>query len=209
MVNGDDVQRVVFAPDSNRLIVLVDRRPTRTPIGATVSLVGTEGTEVGKIVVTGVTDPFQDYDPINPPERGSHDVLVEVTVTNSGTRPLSVNPDQFYLLDTQGFLATQAIFYRTDITTHPDFPGGDLAPGAAMSGAVGYQLPTGTVLAAVLYTPNYFDQQVIVAELAAAGRSPITPTPGTTGRAAPVTGEAGNADHVGTRDDPVDLRDPH
>src|SRR5215217_3804393 len=116
-------ERVVFSPESGRLITLVDERTELVPLGTAVSVLGTEGTEVATVSVNDLIDPFQDYDPSSAPERGSRYVVVEVTVTNTGTRPLSVAPYDFYLVDTERFLANSTYLFRSDATNPPDFQG--------------------------------------------------------------------------------------
>jgi hypothetical protein len=176
LLNGAEVERILFAPDSSRLITLVDERAVGIPLGTDVSYLGPEGAEVGEVTVNQLVDPFQDYDPSSPPERGTHYVVLELTVTNTGTRPLAADPGAFYLLDAQGFLAYPSYLYRTDATNPPDFQYNDaLAPGESQSGIIAYQLLNGTEIAAVIFTPNYGQQQIIVGEPGAAGSSQAGP----------------------------------
>jgi hypothetical protein len=189
VLNGVKIERVVFAPDSSRLITLVDKRIKRTPIGTAVSIIGTDGTEVGQVNVKDLTDPFQGYDPSNPPQRGSRYVVIDVTVTNTGTQTLTVAPYSFYLVDADGFVANPTYLYRADVTNPPDFQGGDIAAGASMSGIIAFQLLSGTKVASVLYTASTYDQLVIVGEPAAGGSPQPKPTP-RTAQATPTTAAA-------------------
>jgi hypothetical protein len=181
VLNGVEVERVVFMPEGNSIITLVDRRPARTPLGTTSSIIGTEGTEIAQVSVDELIDPYQDYDPSSPPERGSHFVVITVTLINTGTRPLPVDPSGFYLIDEQGFIAYQTYLYRADATNPPDFAYGELAPGASQTGLIAYQVLNGTDVAAVIYAADYYNQQLIVAEPGPEGwpaptTRPTTPT---------------------------------
>jgi hypothetical protein len=104
-------------------------------VGAAVSWIGNDGTELAKVTVTKITDPVQDYDPGSPPQRGSHFVLLAVAVVTTGTTSVSVSPNSFSLVDGDGFAARATDLFRTADSTAaiPDLQVGDLAPGASIS----------------------------------------------------------------------------
>ena len=102
----------LFAPISAQ-----DAGPT---IGDPVPVVGPEGTEVAVITVDDLSDPFEDYDPGSPPERGSHFVLVTMTVENTGSRPLSFDPNAVALQDADGFVYSPSRVFRGDEPDPPD-----------------------------------------------------------------------------------------
>lgn len=195
--NGVEIERVVLSPDSSRLVTLVDQRTKRTPLGTAVTVLGTDGTEVAQVTVNDLTDPYQDYDPSSPPQRGSRYVVIDVVVANTGTRTLSVAPYSFYLVDTDGFVVNPTYLNRTDTTDMPDFPGGDLEAGAAMYGIIAFQLLNGTKVDSILYTQSAYDQLVVVGEPAAGGAPKPKPTPRTATQGTPTTAAASAADCEG------------
>ncbi len=179
VLNGTEIERIVFNPDSDRLLTLVDQRTEGVSLGSTISVLGTEGTEISQVTVNQLIDPFQDYDPSSAPQRGSRFVVIDVTVANTGTRPLQIYANAFYLVDTEGFVATQTFLFRTDSTNPPDFQGGEIAPGASLSGIIAFEVLAGTEIAQVIYSPNTFEQQLIVGEPAAGGSPQPQTTPST------------------------------
>src|SRR5262249_61108227 len=92
----------------------------------------------------------------------------------------------------QRLLSYQTFTSRTADATaaNPDFQGGDIASGASMSGAIGFQLLNGTNVASVVYAPSTYDQQVIVGEPGAGGSPQVKPTPRPTTRATPTEAAA-------------------
>ena len=97
------------------------------------------------MTVDEMVDPFQDYDPSSPPERGFHYVLLTVTIENTGTNPLNVDPGAFALIDADGFVARSTFLYRSAEATEadPDLQYGELALGSSISGVVGFQVLNG------------------------------------------------------------------
>ncbi|MEA2511659.1 MAG: hypothetical protein QOJ59_1146 [Thermomicrobiales bacterium] len=187
VLNGVQIAQVVYTPDSDRLITLVDRRTDLPALGTAVSFLGTEGTEAGQITVAGVADPFADYDPSSPPQRGSHFVLVTAMIANTGTRPLEADPGDLYLLDADGFLSRSTSVRRADNATPPDFEyQRELAPSAEATGVVAYEVLNGTTPIAVVYLPAS-DRLITAAALGDTAEPRPTPRPG----AATVTPPAG------------------
>jgi hypothetical protein len=177
VLNGVEIAEVIYAPDSDRLISLVDRHTDPPAVGTTVAFLGVEGTEAGQITIEDVVDPFANYDPSSPPQRGSHYVLVTVTLANTGTRPLDVDPGDLYLVDADGFVVGDANIRRPDNATPPDFDRAELAPGAETTGVIGYQVLNGTTPAAVVYLPDN-DRLITAAVLGEAAGPRPTPRAG-------------------------------
>jgi hypothetical protein len=122
--------------------------------GQAVAFISTEGSTVGKLAITQVIDPFEGYTPDAPPPRGNHFVLVVLSVTNSGTQPLAIDPGRLFLQDTDGFVITPTGISRGNSPKPPDFPGGTVAPGATVTGAVGFAVLNQVKLARVFFGPS-------------------------------------------------------
>jgi hypothetical protein len=154
VLEGVRIVHVVYAPGNDRLITVVDRRGPLPVLGAAVPFVGTEGSEIGQITITSLADPFVDYDPNAPPRRGNRFVLIDVTIANTGSRPLDADPSDLLLLDSDGFLYGRAGI-RRDQTAIPDLKRQrELAPGEEAVGAIGFDPPSGVTLVAVIYVPE-------------------------------------------------------
>ncbi len=147
----------------------------RPALGATVTIIGPDGGEIAQITTQELVDPFQHYNPNSPPERGSRYVLLTVTVSNTGSRPLEVDPNAFALIDTDGF-----IYDRSSLNLPSDAPitlleyQNDLAPGAEVSGTIGFQVLNSATLTTVAYIPQS-DRLITLADLGATFPAPGTP----------------------------------
>ncbi|MER3439287.1 MAG: hypothetical protein C4346_17815, partial [Chloroflexota bacterium] len=134
VLNGATLTTVAYVPQSGRLITLADLGSSFPAQGTPVRVRGNDGSDVAGVTVDTVTDPFTDYDPGSPPQRGNHYVLATLTITNTGVRPLEVNPSAYYLADADGFLMRSTSVYR-DTSQLPDLQYGELAPGDSVTGA--------------------------------------------------------------------------
>jgi hypothetical protein len=125
--------------------------------GEAVSWIGNEGSEVAKVTINSITDPFTDYDPASGgPQRGFHFVALSVTVENTGSRLLSVDPSAFEVVDEEGYLSRYYSVYRTQESTDamPDLQYGDVGPGDTVTGQISYQLLNGTSVDSVVLAPD-------------------------------------------------------
>jgi hypothetical protein len=126
-------------------------------IGEAVSWVGNEGSEVAKVTVNKITDPFEDFDAASSiPTRGFHFALLSVTIENTGPRPVSVDPSAFQLVDSQGYQSRYYGVYRTEesTTAEPDLQYADLAAGESITGVIGFQILNGTTIESVIFAPD-------------------------------------------------------
>ncbi len=186
-LNGATLTAVVYIPQSGRLITLAGLGATLPAQGTPVHVRGNDGSDVADVTVTTITDPFTDYDAGSPPQRGNHYVLVTLTITNTGVRPLEVNPGAYYLVDADGFLMRSTSVYR-DTSLLPDLQYGELAPGDSVSGAVGFEVLNGVTLTGVVYAPQS-DRMLTIADLTMAPSAVATPAVPPATPAAVETGE--------------------
>lgn len=186
-LNGAQLADVLYQRANGQILVLAGFGHKAPALGATVSAVGPEGTEVGRLTISKLVDPFEAYDPSSPPQRGGHFVLLGLTARNTGTRTLTIDPQQILLQDANGFLYAPTGIRRPEKATasEPDLTRQDLSPGSQISGDVGFTVLNGAKLARVYYQPAN-DQFVVLADLVAgvpsAGPGGATPaaSPGAT-----------------------------
>jgi hypothetical protein len=167
-LNGVPVTSLLYTPSSDRAVTIaaVDGLPAPA-VGETVGVLGSEGAEVSRITITSFTNPFEAYDPNYAPARGSNYVGVEVSVVNSGPRPLRFDARNIALLDADGFLYMAGTVRRPGNATPPDFQFQEaLAVGAEAGGFIGFEVLGGVQLARVVYVPSS-DRLVTLVDLTA------------------------------------------
>lgn len=134
------------------------------PLGATVPIIATDGSSIGAITVSNITDPFTGFDSSSAPQRGYHFALAEVTITNTGTAPMEVYPNYIMGIDSDGFVAQQPYITYTDAAVTPLEYTEALAAGASVTGVIPYQLFGSTTLQRMVYAPTY-DRQITALDL--------------------------------------------
>ncbi len=70
------IEGIIYTPEYDRVITVLDQRTTPVDIGTTVSILNTAGAETAQVVVNSVTAPFDGYDASSAPARGSSYVSV-------------------------------------------------------------------------------------------------------------------------------------
>jgi hypothetical protein len=71
------------------------------PMGTAVPIVGPDGSPIGSITVSNITDPFTGFDASSAPQRGYHYALAEVTISNTGSAPMEVAPNYIMGIDNE------------------------------------------------------------------------------------------------------------
>lgn len=161
VANGSSLARVVYSPDfsSERQLTIIDLRVAPVEIGEPVQIIGADGSETASIMVGGITDPFEGFSTDDAPAAGSRYVLIDLTVNNTGTRTISVDPYDFKVLDVDGFFAESVYFYGSTDLRELDY-GDALSPGSSESGVLVFQIFNDSQVAQVLYGDSY-SRQVI------------------------------------------------
>ena len=175
VLNDVDLARVVYQPGSDRLIVLADLGAPAPALGDPAPIVGPDGVESARVTIDEAADPFETYDPDRSPARGTHYVLLTITIENTGPRPLAVDPNDLFLQDADGFVARPTTVLRAEDAAPADLPSGELAPGASVSGAVGFAVFNNVDLALVLFAPAS-DRLIVLADLATGTTAPAEST---------------------------------
>jgi hypothetical protein len=123
-------------------------------VGDTASVVNEEGTPVGSITVTEVTDPFTDFSPDYPAEPGSRYVVASVAFDADAGGRFDIAPWTIVLQDDAGFLWNQASLILPDDALVPELSSQTLAPGSRVTGLVGFVVPEDRAPARIFYQPE-------------------------------------------------------
>lgn len=148
---SSDVAEIVYMPGYSQLYVLASDVAAPAS-GAPVTILGEEGGELGTVTISDVTDPYKEVDPSYAPPRGYHYVAATITFENTSSRPISVDPSTFVLVDGDGFAATPSGAYRGDAPEVPDFQYTDVAPGESLTGVVTYEVFNDAAPARIYYS---------------------------------------------------------
>jgi hypothetical protein len=151
---GREPARVLYEPESTRLIPLLDLTGEEAPaVGETVPIVDSEGGS-GSVTVSEVVDPFEDVDPGQTPPEGGRFVMVTLVYENTSDGRFSVEPYGLLLRDENGDLWSSTSVTRLEETELvPDITSSQLAPGDRLSGAVVFVVPEGTEPAGIYTSP--------------------------------------------------------
>ena len=151
VLSDAEIASIVFQPDYTQFYLLASNGDA-PEAGAPVTILGEEGGEAGSVTVSDVTDPYTDVDPSYGAPRGYHYAAATITFENTSTRPISVDPSAFVLIDDQGFASGPSGAYRGDAPDVPDLAYADLAPGDTVTGVVTYQVFNEAVPARIIYS---------------------------------------------------------
>ena len=154
---------------------------TGTPaVGDPVAYIGPEGDRLAAVTVEEIVEPFPLYDPSSAPDRGTHYVLVTLTIENTSPRPLDIDPSTYAIQDADGFLSTaESVTMAADAGDLVPIGYDTLEPGARVTGVLVMSVLNGSTISRVVFRPAS-DRLIIVADLtAAAGPGPVA-SPGST-----------------------------
>jgi hypothetical protein len=151
---GSEPARVLYQPESSRLIPLLNLTGEEPPaLGESGSIVDSEGGS-GSVTVSEVVDPFEDVDPGQTPPEGGRFVMVTLVYENTSDDRFFVEPYGLLLRDENGNLWSATSVTRLEETELiPDITSAQLAPGDRLSGAVVFVVPEGTGLAGIYTSP--------------------------------------------------------
>ena len=209
VLSDAEIASVVFQPDYSQFYLLASNGDA-PEAGAPVTILGEEGGEVGSVSVSDITDPFTEVDPGYGAPRGYHYVAATITFENTSSRPISIDPSAFVLVDDQGFASSPAGAYRGDAPEVPDLAYADLAPGDTVTGLVTYQVFNEAAPARIIYSSGgtqfvtlaVLDTAATIPDIsdipAGAAATPGAGNAGATGEATAIAEETGEC--VGLRD---------
>jgi hypothetical protein len=184
VLNGVQLDSILFIPDDDRLVVLADlrdeERAAAAPrLGSPRSVIGPEGSEIARITMTRIVDPLDDYDPSRLPARGYHYVLVDLTIVNTGTQPFGMSGGRFYLQDTAGYAYFPVNIRRRAevLEAEPPLANTDLAGGDQISGVLIYEIPNDATLARYFFNTRTEHHVTLLVEFETSDAAAPTPDP--------------------------------
>jgi hypothetical protein len=172
VLNGVPVQSLVYSGTDRLTTIASFSDVEAAAIGEAVTIKDYDGSDWAEVAITGIKDPFELFDPNYAPERGQHFVLINITITNVGPRPLSVDPYSFYLVDADGF-----VYYPANLYFPPESPlqlleyADGLETGQSVEGVLGYQVFNDVEVTEVIFRP-LGDRLITVAD-ATTGAAPV------------------------------------
>lgn len=154
VLNGVTIADIWMIPASDQLIQLVEFVSDAPAMLDDVPLVGHDGSAVGVTILRDVVDPFEGYNPDYGPDRASRYSMVILALENTGVRPMEVDPNDFLIQDTEGFLYSPRSIVQAEETALPELVYIELAPGDVATGVVGFTVLAGVDLHRILYRPT-------------------------------------------------------
>lgn len=199
------ISHVLYSPDSSRFYLLASDAPA-PDAGEDVPLIGQEGGTLATVTVSDLVEPYSDPTMGTSPQRGYHYAAVTITITNTGSRPFSIDSYAYLMVDSQGFASWPVSVYRTTEPDIPDLGYGDIAPGDSLTARAIYEIFNQAEPAYFVYA-NPGTQMILLTAFDGATEPPAvsaipvgTPTiPGTT-TTTPAASLEETGDCVGVRD---------
>ncbi len=130
--------------------------------GPASEITDSSGNVIAELSVDSLAYPFEDYDEFTEPQRGFDFVLLTVTFTNVGDQPYAPQAFSFYLVDSDGFLVSPGYVSYEEGVAEPPLAGDAIEPGDSVSGAIPFEVLSGSEIAAIIYQPT-FDRFTILA----------------------------------------------
>jgi hypothetical protein len=144
--NGIDIHQVVFHPEDQPLVFLVDES-SPAAVGQTTPVLGTKPEQTADITIHAVADP--DLNAGMQIEPGLHVMAIEVSVTNTGDSKFRLRPTSIIPVDEQGYLGA------------PAFPDNETSPfmspipvGESISATLSFVVRDGIPLTRIMYQTN-------------------------------------------------------
>jgi hypothetical protein len=157
--------RIVYRGDGSRFMTLAELGEAGTvAVGEPRMVSDAAGTDLGSVTLRSVMDPFSEFDPNAPPAEGQRYVGLDVALQAADDQAFRANPGGFVVVGTDGVMYWPIWVPRPQPYLLQDVESTPLSPGDRVSGFVGYALPEGVSVDAVLYNADY-DRFVPVADL--------------------------------------------
>jgi hypothetical protein len=159
------IVRIVYRGDGSRLMTLSDLGDTgAVAVGEPRPITGAEGVTLGSVAVREVMDPFTEFDPASPPAEGQHYVGLDLAFEAAADQALWAYPGSVSAVGTDGVMYFPTWVPRPQPYLLQDVESTPLSPSDRVSGFVGYLLPEGVSVDAVVYNSDY-DRYLPVADL--------------------------------------------
>jgi hypothetical protein len=161
------IARVIYRGDGSRFMTLSDLADAgAVAVGDPRTVTDAEGTALGSVTVREVMDPFADFDPNSPPAEGQRYVGLDLAFEAAADQPMWAYPGSVSVVGTDGVMYFPTWVPRPQPYLLQDVESTPLSPGDRVSGFVGYLLPEGVSVDAVVYNSDY-DRYLPVADIQA------------------------------------------
>ena len=202
VLNGAEIELVVYAGNFERFTVLVDQRAAVPAEGDPVPVYDTQGDDVGTIAVDQIVTGLEETDDQISVDRGQTVVAVVMTAEATGDGALTSPANGVRIVDEFGGAYFPSFTSRSEesLAQLPDFPGEDVEAGGTATGAVIFTLPADAIVTYVLYQPEFTKLTIVVqpGEGSVVSGDELEPVADPTGRGH--RGAAGRADGGDRRD---------
>lgn len=159
------IVRILYRGDGSRLMTLSDLGDAgAVAVGEPRTINDAAGTPVGSVTVREVMDPFADFDPNAPPAEGQRYVGLDLAFEAAADQALWAYPGSVSVVGTNGVMYFPTWVPRPQPYLLQDVESTPLSPSDRVSGFVGYLLPEGVSVDAVVYNSDY-DRYLPVADL--------------------------------------------
>jgi hypothetical protein len=159
------IVRIVYRGDGSRLMTLSDLGDAgAVAVGEPRTINDAAGTPLGSVTVREVMDPFADFDPNAPPAEGQRYVGLDLAFEAAADQALWAYPGSVSVIGTDGVMYVPTWVPRPQPYLLQDVESTPLSPSDRVSGFVGYLLPDGVSVDAVVYNSDY-DRYLPVADL--------------------------------------------
>lgn len=158
------LNRLVYSPANERLVEIVRFGDGAPEVGTTVGVESSDESVFAEVMVSEMQNPFTSYNQDSPPERGSNFVLITVTVTNPGPRPMRLDPAGFLVVDVDGFVSRPVTIRRGDTPPSDLVHTDPFTVGSSITGGLGYLVLTGVTLETLVFSPSS-DRLIEIANL--------------------------------------------
>lgn len=150
------IVRVLYRGDGSRFMTLAELGEAGTvAVGEPRVVTDAAGTSTGSVTVREVMDPFTEFDPGAPPAEGQRYVGLDVALQAAEDQAFRANPGGFLIVGSDGVMYWPIWIPRPQPYLLQDVESTPLSPGDRVSGFVGYALPEGVGIDAVLYNGDY------------------------------------------------------
>ena len=159
------IVRVIYRGDGSRFMTLSDLADAgAVAVGEARTITNAEGTPLGSVTVREVMDPFADFDPNSPPAEGQRYVGLDLAFEAAADQALWAYPGSVSVVGTDGVMYFPTWVPRPQPYLLQDVESTPLSPGDRVSGFIGYLMPEGVSVDAVVYNSDY-DRYLPVADL--------------------------------------------
>jgi hypothetical protein len=159
------IVRILYRGDGSRFMTLADLGDAGSvALGEPRPIASAEGVTVGSVALREVMDPFIGFDPAYPPPEGQHYVGLDLAFEAAADQAVWAYPSSVLIIGSDGVVYYPTWVSRPQPYLLQDVESTPLSPGDRVSGFVGYTLPEGVTVDAVMYNSDY-DRYLLLADL--------------------------------------------